>query len=77
MKIKGAVAGPEVNQALLFCGLKPEDFYSKMMSAEIVEALHRDAELAASMDITGTPTFVTQKAVVRGYDIDKIISSSM
>lgn len=59
-------------------GLDPKAVLDKMVSAEVTDVIAKNQDLGNKMQITGTPTFVLQGALLRGYvplgDMQQIIA---
>jgi protein-disulfide isomerase len=48
-------------------GLEPKPILDRMTSAEVMQVIQDNHELATQMEITGTPAFVLKDTVMRGY----------
>lgn len=67
MNMRGAITETALEQLARTAGLSVQDVFSQMNSDAVTEVLRRNAELGARMQISGTPTFVVEDEMVRGY----------
>jgi protein-disulfide isomerase len=67
MELKGEITDVSLDQALAEAGLDPAAIRPAMQDPEVDRRLAATRELAATLAISGTPTFVFDDRMVRGY----------
>ena len=67
MELKGEITDVSLDQALAEVGLDPAAIRPAMQDPEVDRRLAATRELAATLAISGTPTFVFDDRMVRGY----------
>lgn len=67
MRIEGQVTDPVLDATLAEAGLDPEGVRAGMDDAEVTRRIAETRGLAQALEIAGTPTFVVQGRMVRGY----------
>lgn len=67
MTLRSDISETALEQLARTAGLNVQDVFAQMNSDAVTEVLMRNAELGARMQISGTPTFVVEDEMVRGY----------
>ena len=67
MSFNGDITPTSLKRLAESFGLDPAAITEKMNSPEVTDAIEKTRALADAMQITGTPTFVMQDEMLRGY----------
>ena len=65
--LRGAPDGETLGRLAKTLGYDPAPILTKMESAEVADVIKANHALAAELNITGTPTFVIDQKMLRGY----------
>ncbi len=67
MNLRGDITEDTLSQLAMTSGLDPEPILARMNSPEVAAVLQENMALAQRLQISGTPTFVIEDQMVRGY----------
>jgi protein-disulfide isomerase len=67
MTLRGEPSPETLTRLASDLGLEPQPILDRMNSAEVMQVIKDNHELATQMEITGTPAFVLKDTVMRGY----------
>ncbi len=78
MALDGPVSEASLDHALAEAELDPAEIRAGMDDPEVTRRLRETQALAQALDVTGTPTFIVQNSIVRGYlplaDMRKLVA---
>ncbi len=67
MTLRGEANGDSLARLAQDLGFDPQAILAKMGTAEVKAVIDLNHALASTMEISGTPTFVVDKTMIRGY----------
>jgi protein-disulfide isomerase len=72
MENRGILDSAQIDKLASSIGIDVEQMHKDMQLPEIKNMLQRNAELAHSIGVTGTPAFLINREMVSGADMDRV-----